>query len=312
MTLTDSAAEEIARARFDRAAATAELATIVRLTGEFSDSGTLEIPLNSDILAGRVMALYAELFTAPVTADNSRIVIKQGLGEFIRTLGLVTRGGDPVRGLPTFIVSGTVVEAEAAWRAGFLARGTLTEPGRASSLDIECPSEEVALALVGCARRLNITAKSKEVRGAQRAVIKDDNDIGSLLTRLGAQRTRLEWEEQRKQRESRAGTGRLVNFDDANQRRSAQAAIKSAARVERALEILGDEVPDHLAEAGRLRLEHREESLERLGRLADTPMTKDAIAGRIRRLLTTADRRAQELGIPPTSAAIPEDESEEK
>ncbi len=35
----------------------------------------------------------------------------------------------------------------------------------------------------------------------------------------------------------------IVNFDDANLRRSAQAAVAACARVERALEILGDEVP---------------------------------------------------------------------
>ena len=66
----------------------------------------------------------------------------------------------------------------------------------------------------------------------------------------------------------------------------------------RALEILGDDVPDHLAEAGRLRIEHQQASLEELGALADPPMTKDAIAGRIRRLLALADKRAGELGHP--------------
>ncbi|MDK6499460.1 DNA-binding protein WhiA, partial [Escherichia coli] len=77
----------------------------------------------------------------------------------------------------------------------------------------------------------------------------------------------------------------LANFDDANLRRSAQAAVTAGAKVERALEILGDEVPDHLRYAGRLRLEHKQASLDELGRLADPPMTKDAVAGRIRRLL---------------------------
>jgi DNA-binding protein WhiA len=70
--------------------------------------------------------------------------------------------------------------------------------------------------------------------------------------------------------------------------------------VERALEILGDEVPEHLQEAGRLRIEHRQASLEELGRLADPPLTKDAVAGRIRRLLAMADRKTKELGIPDT------------
>jgi hypothetical protein len=33
-------------------------------------------------------------------------------------------------------------------------------------------------------------------------------------------------------------------------------------------------------------------------------MTKDAVAGRIRRLLATADKRAGELGIPDTESVI--------
>ena len=100
---------------------------------------------------------------------------------------------------------------------------------------------------------------------------------------------------------------RLDNFDDANLRRSARAAVTAAARVDRAMEILGDDVPEHLADAGRLRVQHREASLEELGRLAEPPMTKDAVAGRIRRLLSMADKRAEELDIPDTNQAITDD-----
>jgi hypothetical protein len=105
-------------------------------------------------------------------------------------------------------------------------------------------------------------------------------------------------------REVRATANRLANFDDANLRRSARAAVAAGARVQRAMEILGDEVPDHLVVAGRLRLEHQQASLEELGALADPPMTKDAIAGRIRRLLALADKRASELGVAGTEAAL--------
>lgn len=105
-------------------------------------------------------------------------------------------------------------------------------------------------------------------------------------------------------REVRATANRLANFDDANLRRSARAAVAAGARVARALEILGDEVPDHLAAAGQLRIEHKQASLEELGALADPPLTKDAVAGRIRRLLAMADKRAGELGIPGTEAEL--------
>ena len=55
-------------------------------------------------------------------------------------------------------------------------------------------------------------------------------------------------------REVRASANRLANFDDANLRRSARAAVAAGARVERALEILGDDVPEHLNAAGVLRI----------------------------------------------------------
>jgi DNA-binding protein WhiA len=108
-------------------------------------------------------------------------------------------------------------------------------------------------------------------------------------------------------REVRATANRLANFDDANLRRSARAAVAASARVSRALEILGPEIPDHLKEAGELRIKHGQASLEELGSLASPPMTKDAIAGRIRRLLAMADKRAHDLGIPDTEAGLSPD-----
>ena len=108
----------------------------------------------------------------------------------------------------------------------------------------------------------------------------------------------------RMRREVRATANRLANFDDANLRRSARAAVAAGARVERALELLGDDIPDHLREAGELRIMHKQASLEELGQLATPPMTKDAVAGRIRRLLAMADKHAADLGIPGTEANL--------
>lgn len=237
---------------------------------------------------------------------SSRYVVRVAKdGEALaRQTGLLDMRGRPVRGLPAQVVGGTVGDAEAAWRGAFLAHGSLTEPGRSSALEISCPGPEAALALVGAARRLGVAAKAREVRGTDRVVVRDGEAIGALLTRMGAQDTRLVWEERRMRREVRATANRLANFDDANLRRSARAAVAAAARVERALQILGDDVPDHLAAAGALRVQHRQASLEELGQLADPPMTKDAVAGRIRRLLSMADRKAKDTGIPDTESAV--------
>jgi len=154
------------------------------------------------------------------------------------------------------VVSAGVGEAEAAWRGAFLAHGSLTEPGRSSALEVTCPGSEAALALVGAARRLGISAKAREVRGVDRVVIRDGEAISAMLTRLGAHETVVVWEERRQRREVRGTANRLANFDDANLRRSARAAVAAGARVERAFEILGPDLPDHLREAGELRLAH--------------------------------------------------------
>jgi DNA-binding protein WhiA len=233
-------------------------------------------------------------------------VIKDGEA-LARQTGLIDGRGRPVRGLPPQVVSGAVCDAEAAWRGAFLAHGSLTEPGRSSALEITCPGPEAALALVGAARRLGIPAKAREVRGVDRVVIRDGDAISAMLTRLGAHDAVLAWEERRMRREVRATANRLANFDDANLRRSARAAVAAGARVERALEILGEDVPDHLRDAGELRLKHKQASLEELGQLADPVMTKDAVAGRIRRLLAMADKRAQDVGIPSTEANLTPD-----
>ena len=135
--------------------------------------------------------------------------------------------------------------------------------------------------------------------------IRDGDAISAMLTRMGAHESVLAWEDRRLRREVRASANRLANFDDANLRRSARAAVTASARVERALEILGDSVPDHLRAAGRLRLEHRNASLEELGKVHEPPLTKDAIAGRIRRLLALADKTARSNGEPTTLESLP-------
>ena len=148
-----------------------------------------------------------------------------------RQTGLIDGRGRPVRGLPPRVVSGSVCDAEAAWRGAFLAHGSLTEPGRSAALEVTCPGPEAALALVGAARRLGLQAKAREVRGVDRVVIRDGDAIGAMLTRLGAHDAVLAWEERRMRREVRATANRLANFDDANLRRSARAAVAAGARV---------------------------------------------------------------------------------
>ena len=322
MALTAQVKDELARLPVDKTSVRkAEVSATLRFAGGLhiiSGRIVIEAELDTGVAARRLRQFVSEVY-----GHTSDVVVVSGGGlrkgtryvvrvvrdgeSLARQTGLLDARGRPVRGLPPQVVSAGVGEAEAAWRGAFLAHGSLTEPGRSAALEITCPGPEAALALVGAARRLGVSAKAREVRGVDRVVIRDGDAIGAMLTRLGAHDARLVWEERRMRREVRGTANRLANFDDANLRRSARAAVAAGARVQRAFEILGEEVPDHLRQAGQLRLEHKQASLEELGQLAEPALTKDAVAGRIRRLLATADKRAAELGIPDTEAGLTPD-----
>jgi len=145
------------------------------------------------------------------------------------------------------------------------------------------PQPGTAIALTGTARRLGITTKTKHIRDTDRVTVRDPDAITALLTQIGAPDTAGTWAQQRTQRQERTPGPRRPGFDDANHTRATHAAAAAATRVQCALVILGDQVPDNLAVVAAMRMTHSEVSLEALGRMMDPPMTKDAVAGRIRR-----------------------------
>ncbi|TDS82678.1 DNA-binding protein WhiA [Nesterenkonia aurantiaca] len=322
MALTESVKEELSRQHVKTTSERkAEVSAMLRFAGGLhiiSGRIVIEAELDHAATARRLKTTVTEVY-----GHNPEVIVVSGNGlkrgsryvvrvvrdgeALARQTGLLDARGRPVRGLPSVVVNGSMADAVSAWRGAFLAHGSLTEPGRSSSLEVTCPGPEAALALVGSARRLGIPAKAREVRSVDRVVIRDGDSIAKLLTLMGAHQTLLVWEERRMRKEVRATANRLANFDDANLRRSAQAAVAAGARVQRALEILGKDAPPHLKYAGELRLAHKQASLDELGRLADPPMTKDAIAGRIRRLLAMADKQASELKIPGTESSVTPD-----
>ncbi len=322
MALTADVKDELTNVEVEKTTVrAAELAALLRFSGGLhmiSGRIAVESELDTPELARRVRKDIAELYgvrseVSVISASGLRrtnqylVRVIDGGETLARQTGLLDARRRPIRGLPNKLTTGSRAELAAIWRGAFLAHGSLTDPGRSAALEVTCPGNESAMALVGAAGRLGLPAKAREVRGVHRVVIRDGDAIGGMLHAMGATKTVERWEELRQRREVRATANRLVNFDDANLRRSAQAAVAACSRVQRALEILGEEVPGHLRYAGELRLSFRDSSLDELGHHADPPMTKDAVAGRIRRLLAMADKRAVELGIPGTDANLPAD-----
>src|SRR3712207_3790330 len=199
MAMTAAGKDEVSRLSVTKPCCRrAEMSALLRFAGGLHLVGgrvVVEAELDTGSAARRLRREGGEVYGH---ATDVHVVAAGGLRKGNRYVVRVTRDGDglarqtglldgrgrPVRGLPPQVVSGGNCDAVAAWRGAFLAHGSLTEPGRSSALEVTCPGPEAALALVGAARRLGISAKAREVRGIDRVVIRDGDAIGELLTRL--------------------------------------------------------------------------------------------------------------------------------
>jgi len=265
----------------------AETITLLRFAGAVHQEPgrwSIEVGLDTTLVARRlgmaIRALYGyptQLQVLPTSGypagprHRLRMTRQADAAALVRRTGLADPRGRLVRGLPAPIVAGGVCDAAAIWRGAFLAAGSLTEPHRFPALDITCPSLEAAMALTGTARRLGITTKTKHLRDVDLVTVREPAAITALLTTIGAPDTAAAWADRRTYRPEHTPTDRPSSFDDANHTRATHAAAAAAARVQRALLILGDQVPKNLTAAAALRMTHREVSLEALGRMMDPP-----------------------------------------
>jgi DNA-binding protein WhiA len=252
-----------------------------------------------------------------VKADaGPRYLLVAGTGRdaehLILAAGLAGPTGRPLAGMPRPVVVGRRCDCAAGWRGAFLAAGALCSPQQRARplLTVACPSRETALALVGTARRMGIAAHLREYRGTCHAAVAGPDGITRLLTEIGSPATAREWLTRWDDCQARAAASPAAlrsqgELDGSNLTRSRQAAADSTMRARRALEILGGDTPGHLQYLARLRINHPEAQLSQLGMMADPPLSKDTIAGRLRRLNALADARAAEGGSPGTKEALP-------
>jgi len=313
-------ADELSRLPLTKACCRrAETITLLRFAGAVHQQPgrwRIEVDLDTPLLARRLGVAIRALYGYPTqlqvlhpfggptaTRHRLRVSAPADAAALARRTGLADPRGQLVCGLPAPLIAGGVCDAAAIWRGAFLVAGSLTQPHRLPALDIVCPTPETAMALTGTARRLGITTKTKHIRDTDRVTVRDPDAITALLTHIGAPDTAAALAQQRTHHYEHNPATRRPGFDDANHTRATLAATAAAARVDRALLILG-EAPEHLAAVAALRITHREVSLQALGQMLNPPMTKDAVAGRIRRLLALADTTARRTGIPDTTTAL--------
>jgi DNA-binding transcriptional regulator WhiA len=220
-----------------------------------------------------------------------------GLAAHARRLGSGTAGSwlvsipsvSPAKATPTSEPPARTCCRRALLRAAFLAGGSVSDPARGYHLELCCRNDAAARSVRTLMARFGGDAGIARRRSRPVVYVKDAQKISTLLANMGATHALLRLEEVRALAQTKNAIRRTVNSEAANAKRAAAAAARQrdAARA-----VLGGRraASSAVREAARLRIKHPSRTLAELGRLARPPITKAAMANRMRLLERLAER----------------------
>jgi hypothetical protein len=189
----------------------------------------------------------------------------------LREAGVLSAGGAPLRRPPKRVL-GRPCCRSAYLRGALLGSGSLSGPN-APHLEIRTADGEGAQLLVEVAARDAITLKVIDRRSHAAAYAKSGEAIADLLALAGAGQTALRLDEHAVVAAIRSDANRLANADEANVKRTVQAAQEQIEAI-RQLDVAA--LPAKLEEIATLRLRHPALSLSELAKKCRPPISKAA------------------------------------
>lgn len=281
----------------------AELSAIVGHAGSLTVHGgrpasvELAVATTSGAVARRTFALLQHrygarpelLVRAPGGVRRSTtygVRIGSGALELARDLEVLDAGGAPTERLPRGLGHAGAV---AYLRGALIAAGSVSSPGRPAHLEIVTSNRSVAAALVELVAEVVDGHLAVIDDERPRVVVKSGATIGDILAAVGATSAFLAWDDRRLRRQLRSDANRLANADQANLRRSVEAAAAQVAVVEAAIAHVGwGALDDDLRGVALARLANPAASLAEVGELVDPPIGKSAVHRRLKRLAALA------------------------
>jgi DNA-binding protein WhiA len=168
-------------------------------------------------------------------------------------------------------------------RGAFVACGSVAAPRRPAHLELRTPELDAAESLAGVAGREGIPMQAAVRRSHALAYLKSRERIRDLLALVGAHDAVLSFEEAEVISATREAANRMTNCDRANLGRASDAAHRQREAIA-ALDL--DELDPELRRVAELRLANPDSSMAELGQRSEPPMTKSAVARRMKTLIS--------------------------
>lgn len=177
-------------------------------------------------------------------------------------------------------------EHKAFIRGTFLGGGSINNPKNTYHLEIVYSSKENASLAKTILSSYQIATKELERKNKYSLYEKEAEQISKLLAFMGANRSVLNFEEIRVQKEMRGKVNRLVNCETANLTKTINASIEQIEAIKKLQENNQfNQLDDNLKEIALLRLENPDMSLVELGKKLNQPLGKSGVNYRLKKII---------------------------
>ncbi len=177
-------------------------------------------------------------------------------------------------------------------RGAFLAGGSVNNPKTSRyHLEIYSLSEEHNEMIAQMMNKFGLNAQTTARRSGFIVYLKEAEKIANFMSLIGATNSMLQFENVRIVRDMRNSVNRLVNCENANLNKIANASTRQIENIRLIDSRVGlGSLPDKLREIAETRLAHQEVSLKELGELVpDGPISKSGVNHRLRKINAYAD-----------------------
>ena len=181
-------------------------------------------------------------------------------------------------------------ENKAICRGAFLSSGSITNPKNVYHLEIVFPKEENAQIVKDILEKFDIEAKILKRNKKFIVYIKDGENISKFLAFVGANKSVLDFEDERVIKDMRNRVNRLVNCETANLNKTISSSVKQIEDIKLIKKKKKfDRLTEKEQELALLRLENPDLSLKELGNLLKEPISKSGVNHRLEQIAKLAD-----------------------
>ena len=285
--------------------AKAELAALIRMNGAVTlvnRQFVLNVQTENAAIARRIYTLLKDHYQVnsellvrrkmKLKKNNVYIVrLKQGTQTVLNDLEIMD--GFMFRTRVSESIMGNEQKMRSYLRGAFLAGGSVNNPETSRyHLEIYSMYEDQCNDLCEMLKFYDFNGRVLDRRNGFIVYLKGAEEIADFLILVGATNAMLKFEDVRIVRDLRNSVNRLMNCENANMNKTADAAKRQIENIRLIDERVGlDSLPEKLKEVAEMRLENPEISLKELGEMLPSgPITKSGINHRIRKINEFADK----------------------